>query len=88
MKMEILSGLKFAAHHELTKREIEILLLFMEQDMTMDEAAKALNSLKTSLYNTLLRLKIKGLIEMKDKKEKGVVVYGFKMPSSQGELTS
>jgi len=81
--MDIKPGLEFAAQHELTKREIEIILLFMEGDRTLDEAATALNSLKTSLYNTILRLKIKGLIELKDKKEKGVVVYGFKMPPSQ-----
>lgn len=61
----LIPGLKFAQKHGLTKRELTVLLPFFSKDLTTEELAVELGSLNVTLSHTLQRLKIKGIILVK-----------------------
>ena len=73
----LLPGLNFATKHGLTIREMETLILFMEQPLTNTEAAKLLEANPKTLHKVLQQLKLKGLLVLKDRDCNGNNLYEF-----------
>lgn len=74
----LIAGLKFAQEYSLTQKEIETIMPFLKRDYSTSELAKLLNVHKTSLHHIIQRLKLKGLITLKDK-DNGNNIYGFSL---------
>ena len=80
MNSEVLiSGLKFANKHDLTQKEIEVLVPFLEKPYTTFELAEVLGAHKTTLHHVIQRLKLKNLLVLKNRDEKGTNLYEFKL---------
>lgn len=77
--MTIKEGLEFAVKHDLSVKDMVIILQFLEGDQTHASLKKALKLKSYSRIGELLiRLKLKGIIELKSKTEKGAHVYTLK----------
>lgn len=72
---DLIPGLKFAIEHELTLRDMEVLVLFLEKPLTNSEAAKILKAVPSTLHKTLQRLKMRKLLVLKDRDFKGNYLY-------------
>lgn len=80
MKPEaLIPGLKFSIKHNLTQRETEILLPFMEKDYTAQGLSDLLGSSTTTIHHLIQRLKLKKLLVLKDKDERGTYLYKFNL---------
>ncbi len=87
MSSEVLiPGLKFASNYKLTQREKEVLIPFLEKisdtetkPYTTFELAEVLGVHKTTLHHVIQRLKLKNLLVLKDRDEKGTNLYEFKL---------
>lgn len=78
MNLDVLiAGMKFAKEYELTQKEIAVLIPFFEKEYNNLELAGLLNCRKTTLHHTLQRLKLKKLIVLKNRDEKGTNFYEF-----------
>ena len=73
----LINGLKFSIEHQLTIRESEVLVLFLEKPLTNAEAARVLDANPTTLHKTIQRLKLKRLLVLKDKGLNGSNLYMF-----------
>jgi len=73
----IVEGLKFAVESELTRKEIQILLAFIDEPKSVSEVAIDLKDKKQSLHNRVITLKYKGILELKDKGPNGTLLYGI-----------
>ena len=71
--------MKFANMHNLTQKEIEVLVPFLEKPYTTLELAKVLGAHKTTLHHVIQRLKLKHLLVLKNRDEKGTNLYEFKL---------
>ena len=81
MSSEILiPGMKFANKHNLTQKELEVLVPFMEKPYTTFELSKVLGAHKTSLHHIIQRLKLKNLLVLKNRDAKGTNLYEFDLP--------
>lgn len=74
---ELAAGLRFATKFDLTPRETEILVPFLEKPYTTQELAGVLKAHKTSLHHIIQRLKLKKLLVLKDRDTKGTNLYEF-----------
>ena len=80
MSSEVLvPGLKFANKHNLTQKEIEVLIPFLEKPYTTFQLADVLGAHKTTLHHVIQRLKLKSLLVLKDRDEKGTNLYEFNL---------
>jgi len=80
MNSEILMyGLKFAKKHNLTQKEIEVLVPFLEKPYTTFELSELLKVHKTTLHHTIQRLKLKSLLILKDRSASGTNLYEFNL---------
>ena len=80
MNSEVLiPGMKFANKHNLTQKEIEVLVPFLEKPYTTLELSKVLGAHKTTLHHVIQRLKLKHLLVLKNRDEKGTNLYEFKL---------
>ncbi len=80
MSSEVLiPGMKFANKHNLTQREIEVLVPFLEKPYTTLELSKELGTTKATLHGLIQRLKLKNLLVLKDRDEKGNNLYEFNL---------
>ena len=78
MKPEnLIAGLEFARRFELTIKETEILIPFLDKTYTTQKLAEVLKAHPTSLHHVIQRLKLKKLLVFKDKDEKGSFLYEF-----------
>lgn len=78
MSSEVLiPGLKFAKEHNLTQKEIEVLVPFLEKPYTTLELSEKLKVHKTTLHHIIQRLKLKSLLLLKSRDEKGTNLYEF-----------
>ena len=78
MKSEdLIPGMEFGNFYKLTRRETEILIPFLKKSYTTSELAKVLNVNKITLHNIIQRLKLKGLLILKDRDVKGTCLYEF-----------
>jgi len=78
MNSEVLiPGMKFANKHNLTQKEIEVLIPFFEKTYTTLELSKVLGVHKTTLHHVIQRLKLKHLLILKDKDARGTNLYEF-----------
>jgi DNA-binding CsgD family transcriptional regulator len=72
MKPQVLTdGIKFAVKYSLTKREMEILSLFLEKSLTTAEAAKILQSNPNPVHHTIQRLKLRNILVFKSRDSQG-----------------
>ena len=80
MSSEVLiPGLKFANKHNLTQKEIEVLVPFMEKPYTTLELSEVLGAHKTTLHHVIQRLKLKSLLILKDRDKSGTNLYEFNL---------
>ena len=80
MNSEVLiPGMKFANKHNLTQKEIEVLVPFLEKPYTTLELSESLGVNKTTLHHVIMRLKLKNLLVLKDRDEKGTNLYEFNL---------
>jgi len=73
----LISGLEFANKYDLTQREILVLIPYLKKPRTSKELAKELNYNPGSLHHIISRLKLKGLLVLKDRDEKGCNILEF-----------
>lgn len=71
----IKEGLMFASRHALTKREMEVLILLLERPKSNQVISDELKSPKTTVHHIIIRLKLKGLIGVKDRDATGTNMY-------------
>jgi len=75
-KADLISGLKFAVKYSLPKREIELLLCFLEKDMTALESRDELGLKNiTTMHHMIGRLRLKNLLILKDVDANGKQTY-------------
>lgn len=78
MSSEVLiPGMKFASKHNLTQKEIEVLVPFLDKPYTTLELSEVLKVHKTTLHHVIQRLKLKHLLVLKNRDEKGTNLYEF-----------
>jgi len=78
MNSEVLiPGMKFAIKHNLTQKETEVLVPFLEKPYTTSELSELLKAHKTTLHHVIQRLKLKNLLILKDRDAKGTNLYEF-----------
>jgi len=53
---DLIIGFEFAVKHKLTKREMEILILFLEKPLTTSETAKVLKANPSTLHHTIQKI--------------------------------
>lgn len=75
----LICGLKFADKHALTQKEIQVLIPFLEKPYTTFELAEVLGVHKTTLHHLIQRLKLKNLLVLKDRDERGTNLYEFNL---------
>lgn len=73
----LISGFEFAVKYDLTKREMEVLRLFLEKPLTTAEASKVLDANPTTLHHTIQRLKLKQMLVLKSRDSVGNNLYMF-----------
>jgi DNA-binding MarR family transcriptional regulator len=74
----LIFGLGFALKHELTQKEMYILIPFLKKPYTAAQLAKELGINKITLHHTIQRLKLKQLITLKSRDAKGNNLYTIK----------
>lgn len=80
MSTEVLiPGMKFANKHNLTQKEIEVLVPFLGKPYTTSELAEVLDANKTTLHHVIQRLKLKNLLILKNRDAKGTNLYEFNL---------
>lgn len=73
---ELIPGMKLAATHDLTQKEINLLLCFLENGpMNAAEAAEKLGVNKSTLHHNVKTLKLKKLLKLKKHGEDGSYIY-------------
>lgn len=77
MNDELLPGLEFALSHNLTNKEIRVLLPFLKEERTAEKIATYIGSRTGSIYPIIQRLRLKGILILKDKGEGGACLYGI-----------
>lgn len=75
MNEAYIPGLKFVVKNKLTVREVEVYMKYLEAPKTSTQVAKELNASMTAVYNITSRLKLKGLLTLKEKSESQENVY-------------
>jgi len=68
---EVEPGVKYASQHRLTQGEMKILLILMEKPSTTQQIAEKLNTTGTLVNRQLMRLRLKDLVVIKDRDERG-----------------
>lgn len=76
-KETLILGLEFAHEHELTQKEIGILLKFMDRAYTTTELAEELKINKSTLHGLIFRLKLKSLLILENSDSKGTFKYAI-----------
>lgn len=79
----LIAGLKFAERYDLTHKEVEILVKILEKPYTADALAAELSKNVTTVYHLIQRLKLKNLVVLKDKDNKGTNIYQFNESSME-----
>ena len=75
----LVPGLEFANKHNLTQKEIEVLVPFLEKPYTTLELSELLEAHKTTLHHVIQRLKLKNLLVLKNRDAKGTNLYEFNL---------
>ena len=65
----IRDGLEFALKHDLTKEQIRLVLAIIDGPKTVKELMALLKKKRTGIYNPLLVLQYKGLVEIMRKND-------------------
>ena len=76
---DLVFGLKFANKYNLTQKETEVLIPFLEKPYTTLELSELLKAHKTTLHHVIQRLKLKKLLVLKNRDEKGNNLYEFNL---------
>jgi len=71
----IREGLLFVKEHELTRKEVNVLLQILNEPKTNQGIADGLGSPKSTIHHIIMRLKLKGLIDIHERDEKGTNIY-------------
>lgn len=80
MKLEVLiPGIRFAQRHDLTQKEMELLVLFLEKPHTSHEVSEILGIHQKTLHRVIQRLKLKNLLILKNRDSKGTNLYEFNL---------
>ena len=61
---ELEKGLKFAIEHEMSQKEMELFLIFMDNPTSTTEIAREMGAKMTTIHSIVSRLKLKGLIKL------------------------
>lgn len=76
MNKEILiKGLLFVKAYKLTQKENEAFIMLLDKSYSVPELALKLNVNKITLHGIIQRLRLKGLIVLKYRDEKGTNIY-------------
>ena len=73
----LIDGLQFAVEHQLTPKEMQVLVLFLAKPLTTSEAAKVLGDKPKTLHRIIQMLKLKRMIVLKDRDSIGNNLYEF-----------
>lgn len=82
VKENLNAGLKYVLKHNLSPGEASYLLRFIERDYCSKELSKVVGLRPESFHHFITRLKLKGLIKVKEK-IKGNIYYTFKEESME-----
>ena len=74
---ELINGFEFAIKHDLTRKEMEVLRLFLDKPCTTPEIAKILEASSSTIHHTIQRLKFKGILILENRNSKGICLYKF-----------
>jgi len=73
----LIHGLKFAARHDLTNKEMLVISEFIIKPYTNADLAELLGINKKTLYGFMQSLKLKNLLSLKDRDSDGNNLYQF-----------
>lgn len=73
----LIDGLQFARKHNLTGREIIVLIPFLKEPLTAAQVAEKLVTNKTTVHHIIQRLKLKNLLVLLERDNKGTNLYQF-----------
>lgn len=79
----LIPGMEFAYKHDLTRKEIEILLPFMTKNWFTQDLAVELKVSSNMLHHYIQRLKLKNMLILRDKDENGRYLYEFNQAQLQ-----
>lgn len=76
----MIEGLNFAVKHNLSHREMEAYLCFLqsEEPLSVVNLAEQMNVLQPTASKLSLTLRLKGVIELKEKLDNGTRLIGVK----------
>lgn len=75
---DAIPGLELVVKHNLSPREAESFLLFFEGHITNSQLAKKLKTSDKNAHAIIMKLRLKGLVKIKSRKEDRTIVYGIK----------
>lgn len=73
----LIPGMKFVLEKDLTPKEIEVLLFFLERPHTNNELVEKMNVPKTTIFHKLRSLRLKKILILKNRDDKGNNLYEF-----------
>ncbi len=86
IKERLIPGLEFACKHELTRKETEILIHFLEGPRTRLKLAEELKMKPSTLHHTIMRLKLKRLLVLKKRDSIGNNLYEFNKKTDEADI--
>ncbi len=73
--MPLRDGIKFAKENNLTNKEMEVMITLFDQAKTNKEISDELNKPTTTVNHTLVRLRLKKLVQSIAKEDNGLLLY-------------
>lgn len=73
----LVEHLKFVKRYNISLKEVNVLLLFLKKSYTVQELAKAMSEVQSSLHAVVFKLKLKNLIVVESKGSYGTIKYSF-----------
>jgi len=77
IRNELSPGLTFAMKHKLSPEQMRVLLKFLEKPYNTKDLAPELGLKQGTLHHLIMRLKLKGMIRLKERDDKGNNTYEF-----------
>ena len=75
---ELRESFDFALKHNLTRKEMELILFLLEGDKSTKDITEHFKISRAGINQMMMVLRLKGLVEMKDKTLKGMLIYKLK----------
>ena len=78
---DLIKGMEFTRDHKLVHSEIKTLIPYLSKPHTIQEVADVLGQPKTTVHHAIQRLKMRHLLVLKNKDERGTCLYQFNADS-------